>query len=238
VPALSEEGDANVYLLRHDGRAALIDCASLAGRAAIEANVRETGVEPSELDDLLLTHSHWDHTQAARDWQSDHGLRTHLNALGAEFLARGDHRLVGAQLQGPDYPFTPFAVDHPVADGESFDLAGVSVTARFLPGHTLDSTLYSFEHEGVRVGVCGDVAFGCKGGGQPAIGFLCALWLSNLDDYVKSLRSLAVTHFDLLLPGHGVVVAGREQARQTVERALAVAESLAGDPAVRENFGV
>jgi metallo-beta-lactamase class B len=238
VPALSAEGDANVYVLLGPAGTALVDCAMTEGRAAIEANVRETGVEPAALDELLLTHSHWDHTQAAQAWQTSHGLRTHLNATGAEFLARGDLRLVGAPLHGPDFPFTPFAVDHAVTDGETFELVGIEVTAHFLPGHTLDSTVFLFEHEGGRVGVCGDIAFGPKGGGIPALGFLCALWLSNLDDYLVSLRRLLAMPIDVLVPGHGAVVSGREGVRVAVARALATAERLAADLAVRGNFAV
>jgi glyoxylase-like metal-dependent hydrolase (beta-lactamase superfamily II) len=95
-----------------------------------------------------LIHSHWDHTQAAHGWQATYGLRTHLNAVGSEFLGRGDHRLVGSPLHGPEYPFRPFTVDHPVDDGETFRVAGVSMTARFLPGHTPDSTLYTLVLDG------------------------------------------------------------------------------------------
>ncbi len=238
VAALSFEDDANVYVLRGPAGVALVDCGHLAGKAAIEANVRVTGVEPTQLDDLLLTHSHWDHTQAARAWQAEHELRTHLNACGAEYLARGDLRLVGTPLHGPEFPFDPFAVDHAVADGERFELAGMAVQAHWLPGHTPDSTAYVFERDGARVGVTGDVAFGPKGGGLRALGFLCALWLSNLDDYVASLRRLAALRLDLLLPGHGAPVQGRDAVRTAIDAALATAEAYAADPSLRDNFDV
>lgn len=238
VAALSFEDDANVYVLRGPAGVALVDCGHLAGKAAIEANVRAAGVEPAQLDELLLTHSHWDHTQAARAWQSEHGLRTHLNACGAEYLARGDLRLVGTPLHGPGFPFDPFAIDHAVADGERFELAGIALQAHWLPGHTPDSTAYVFERDGGRVGVTGDVAFGPKGGGLHALGFLCALWLSNIDDYVASLRRLAALQLDLLLPGHGAPVAGRDAVRAAVDAARATAEAYAADPSLRDNFGV
>jgi metallo-beta-lactamase class B len=238
APALSAEGDANVYLLCPNGAGALIDCATLAGRERVEANVRETGHEPAELTQLLLTHSHWDHTQAARDWQERYGLATHLNACGAAFLARGDHRLVGYQMHGPAYEFAPFTVDHEVRDGETFDVAGVAVTAHFLPGHTPDSTLYTFELDGVRVGLCGDIAFGPTGDGLAMVGLLSSLWLSDLDRYVESLRRLAATPIDLLVPGHGNPVIGGERVRAAVEAALATALELASSAAVRGNMGV
>jgi metallo-beta-lactamase class B len=239
VPALSAEGDANAYVLLGPAGAVLIDCGSAEGRPAIEANVRATGLDPRELGELLLTHSHWDHTEAARDWQRAYGLRTHLNAVGAERLARGDLRLVGSPLHGPDYAFAPFAVDHAVADGERFELAGIALTARHLPGHTPDSTLYLLDHADLRVAICGDVAFGPQAGdGPPPVGFLCALWGSDLDAYVDSLRTLAELPIDLLLPGHGAVVGGRAQVREAVLATLGTAEALAADPLVRGNLEV
>ena len=103
VNAVSAEGDANVYLLRGVGTHALIDCATNAGRPHIETNLRDVGVQPAELSELLRTHSHWDHTQAAYGWQTTYGLRTHLNAVGSEFLGRGETiASVGSLLHGPE----------------------------------------------------------------------------------------------------------------------------------------
>src|SRR4051812_32990379 len=113
--------------------------------------------------------------KAAHGWQTTYGLRTHLNAVGSEFLGRGDHRLVGSVLHGPQYPSRPFTVDHPVDDDETFRVAGVSMTARFLPGHTPDSTLYTFELDDTLVGVCGAIRSprmhqqGVLGGGESAV---------------------------------------------------------------------
>jgi glyoxylase-like metal-dependent hydrolase (beta-lactamase superfamily II) len=237
VNAVSDEGDANVYLLAANGTRTLIDCGGIAGRGQIEANLRGVGVEPDTLEELLLTHSHWDHTEAAHAWQTSYGLRTHLNAVGAELLARGDHRLVGAPLLDPDYVFSPFAVDHAVEDGEAFQLSGIDVTAKFLPGHTLDSTLYTFDLDSVRVAVCGDIAFGKNEVGTYSLGWLSDLWGSNLDVYVASLRTLEQIPIDLLVPGHGAPVVGRDPVREAVEGALVTAEGLAGNPAVRRNTG-
>jgi len=236
VAALSAEDDANVYLLRGPAGAVLVDCGSAEGRPAIEANVRAIGGDG--LGDLLLTHSHWDHTCAARAWQAERGLRTHLNARGAASLAGGDLRLVGVPLHGPGFPFEPFAVDHAIADGERFELAGLAVEAQFMPGHTLDSTVFLLALDGVRTGIVGDVAFGPKAGRLGALGFLCALWQSNVDDYVASLRRLAALDLELLVPGHGAPVHGRERVRAAVGAALATAERYAADPGLRDDVGL
>jgi metallo-beta-lactamase class B len=236
--ALSAEGDANSYLLRSNGVGALIDCGTLAGRERVEHNLRKAGQDPNDVAELLLTHSHYDHAQAASEWQARYALPIHLNATGAAFLARGDHRLVGHHAHAPSYAFTPFSVDHEVHDGETFELGGVAVTAYFLPGHTPDSTLYTFERDGLRVGICGDIAFGPTADGDTAIGLLSLLWLSDLDRYLDSLQRLAAMPIDVLVPGHGDVVFGRAPVGAAVAAALETVRALAGNPSVRRNVGV
>ncbi|MDP9259634.1 MAG: MBL fold metallo-hydrolase [Actinomycetota bacterium] len=236
--ALSHEDDANVYLLALDGAVVLVDAGTRAGRPAVEANIRAAGFDAGDLTDLLLTHSHWDHTQAAAGWQAECSARTRLSAVGAGFLARGDYRLVGYQVHGPTYRFDPFRVDSPVADGEQFPLGRVAVAARHLPGHSPDSALFSFEHRGETIAVAGDVVFGPRAGGELVLGQLCSLWLSNLDQYVDSMQLLAGMTIDRILPGHGDAIHGRRQVREAVLGTLAVAESLAQDRRVRANLGV
>ena len=237
VATLSADMDANVYVLA-GRRAVLVDCGTVGGRSAVEANLESAGVRPQDLRELLLTHSHFDHTQAASLWQAEHELHTHLNARGARYLARGDHRLVGHQMHGPEFPFRAFHVDHAVDDGETFDLGERPATARHLPGHTPDSTLYTFRHDGLTVGICGDIAFGPTALGTHAVGLLSTLWQSDLDRYVDSLIALARIPIDLLLPGHGAPVRGRAAVREAVTATLATARALARNSAVRINVGV
>jgi len=187
VTALSFEDDANVYVLRGPDGAVLVDCGHLAGRAAIERNVRATGVEPAELGELLLTHSHWDQRRR----------------------------------RAPGSPSTGCARTSTRAARSSSRAATCASSARRCAGRAT-----------------GDVAFGPKGGGLRALGFLCALWLSNLDDYVASLRRLAALRLDLLLPGHGAPVQGRDAVRAAIDAASETAEAYAADASLRDNFGV
>jgi glyoxylase-like metal-dependent hydrolase (beta-lactamase superfamily II) len=151
------------------------------------------------------------------------------------YLRRRRARVVARGLLSSRYPFEPFAVDHPVRDGESFELA---VTGHFLPGHTLDSTLYTFELADLRVGVCGDIAFGPDERGTYRIGLMSNLWASNLDQYLDSLHRLAEIPIDLLVPGHGGAVSGRANVAETVAGTLATVEALAANDAVRRNLAI
>jgi glyoxylase-like metal-dependent hydrolase (beta-lactamase superfamily II) len=239
VQPLSAEADGNVYFLELEGADVLVDCGTRAGSRTIGGNLRSIGRAPETVTDVLLSHSHWDHTDGVPAWQArDRSPTIHLNRIGAMFLARGDHRLVGHQLQELPHRFEPFRVDHRVHDGERFALGRTTVEVHFLPGHTPDSTLYTFELGGRTIGVCGDIAFGPTARHRVVLGQLCTLWLSNLDHYVESLCRLAALPVDVLLPGHGDVVIGRENVGAAVRRTLELAESLAADARVRENLGV
>jgi glyoxylase-like metal-dependent hydrolase (beta-lactamase superfamily II) len=92
--------------------------------------------------------------------------------------------------------------------------------------------------DGITAGFCGDIVFRPREHEGPLLGQLCALWLSNLDHYVESLRRLLDIHLDLLLPGHGDPVRGREQIRAATEQTLELALTLAADKQLRENLGV
>jgi metallo-beta-lactamase class B len=236
VEALSAEEDANVYLLRLDGASVLVDCGTRDGRDNVTRTILSLGLEPDSLTDLLLTHSHWDHLDAAAGWQrAVPSLRVHLNRIGAQFLAGGDHRLIGYQLRGPGYEFEPFRVDHEVENGETFELGRTEIASHFLPGHTPDSTLYTLELERQVIGISGDLMFARRAGGNVFLGQLCTLWLSNLDDYVSSLRRLGALPIDILLPGHGEAIIGRRDVADALRKTLALAESLAADERVRTN---
>ncbi len=221
---ISGGGDSNVYLLRLEGAEVIIDCGTIAGRPLIENNIRQAGVNPGDLTDLILTHSHYDHTQGASEWQSRYHLRTHLNAVGAQFLERGDHRLVGYQVEGPDYVFEPFRVDHAIEDGERFHVGSTLFTAFFMPGHTPDSTLLTFHFKGRHLGVCGDITFGPSAHGLGTIGWMNDLWLSDPAAYRTSLKQLLELPLDLLLPGHGHTVVGRKAIREAVSASLNTVE--------------
>jgi glyoxylase-like metal-dependent hydrolase (beta-lactamase superfamily II) len=236
---LSAEPDGNVYLLENSGSPVLVDCGTQEGHASVRANLERTGVDGRNVHDLILTHSHWDHTEAAAAWQRGSlGLRTHLNSVGEAHLRCGDHRLVGYQVNPPPHSFEVFRVDHAVKDGERFDLGPLRVDAHHLPGHTPDSTLYTVRLDGITAGFCGDVVFKPRTSRGPILGQLCSLWLSNLDDYVSSLRRMLELRVDLLLPGHGDPVSGAEAVRTSVAETLELALALARDEQTRENVGI
>lgn len=234
LEVVSAKGDSNVYLLRLPDGLFMVDCATIGSMRVIEGNIRRAGFEPDDVTDLILTHSHADHTEAAQLWRTRHGLRTHLNEIGAVFMDRDDTSLLGHVGEGQPLEYAPFHVDHRVRDGEMFDVAGATMTAICVPGHTLDSTLFTFEMDGRSVGIGGDFVFGPsnwnkEGGG---LGAMRNLWKASLPDYRDSLKSVLEMDIDVLLPGHGAVIVGREEVHRNLRLALETIERFLDTPKI------
>ena len=227
-PALSDEEDCNIYLVQGGTRQLLVDGGTLKGMRRIESNIREIGFALTGITDLLLTHCHADHTEAAESWRIQHGVRTHLSVIGAAHLDRGDKCLLG----GDGYP--SFGVDHRVSDGEGFEAAGIKVKSIAAPGHCPDCMLFCTVLDGQSICFSGDVCFApADWDPEPGIvGTLGALWKSNLSDYRETLERMLRLKIDALFPGHGPVVKGEKEVRETVAAALQTIERFLATPKI------
>lgn len=118
-PAGPPVHENNVWFIGDDAEVIVIDPAHDA--AAVAAAVGERRVVQ-----VLLTHGHWDHVRAAVDFGALVGAPVLLHPADA-FLWEQSH---------PGVAFTP------VADGQVYSVAGVTLEARHTPGHTPGSTSY------------------------------------------------------------------------------------------------
>jgi len=55
-------GWSTIALLRGEGRIALIDVGSFAQRGLLRRRLEARGLSPADVTDVILTHSHWDHS--------------------------------------------------------------------------------------------------------------------------------------------------------------------------------
>jgi len=72
---LTDSADAAVYLIRFDDRAALVDAGCGGSQAQLVANVKECLPPEVDLEYLLLTHCHFDHTGGAEKIRNTFGCR-------------------------------------------------------------------------------------------------------------------------------------------------------------------
>lgn len=232
-PIFSDESDCNVYLIATTESLILIDSGSKVGKPIIEKNIKEAGFNPGDITDILLSHSHFDHCDSLSKWLNDYNPNLHMSDIGAEYLKKGDYRLVGYQIFGPDYIFDSFESDHKVKDGESFNIGSIKIKGYSMPGHTPDSMIFVAIIKEKKIWICGDITFGKdkRTGKLGCIGWLNMLWESHLKSYKNSLeKMLRMNIQDFLLPGHGCIISGKNNIKKAIEASLQTVKSIMNDP--------
>jgi glyoxylase-like metal-dependent hydrolase (beta-lactamase superfamily II) len=151
---------SNVYLLDGGrGDRWLIDCGHWTERVQLAAELRRTGIQPSELTGVLLTHRHSDHAGNAGWLKREFGVKVYAHRADAEVLEGKAERFSlgkkGHLLErtlGRIENRWPARVDVDRALDEGDSIAGLEV--HHVPGHTEGSVF--FRHEGTQCLLTGD----------------------------------------------------------------------------------
>ena len=205
---LSAPNDAAVYLVSLDGHAALIDAGCGDATDMVLANVEAAGVSPAQIEALLLTHCHYDHTGGAADLRLRLGCTVVAHALDAPFIETGDDEVSAASWYGAS--LAPCVVDRKLGGArEELLLGGRTVSAIHIPGHSPGSVAYLVESQGRKVLFAQDV----HGPLHPSL-------LSNATDYRKSLQRLLELDADVLGEGHYGIFEGRAAVAGFIRRFL------------------
>ena len=188
--------DAAIYLINFNGHAALVDAGCGRSTERLFSNIRACGVAPEQIELLLLTHCHYDHTGGAKDVKRLTGCEAVAHELDAVFLEKGDDRVTAATWYGTT--LEPLSIERKLSGPEEIiQLGERNIKAFHTPGHTPGSVVYVTESEGLRV------LFG-----QDVHGPLDASFLSDREDYLKSLELLVSLEADILCEGHYGVFKG------------------------------
>ena len=139
-----EPGFIASYLLTGGERPALVEAGPASTFEALASGMREAGVEPEELRDVLLTHVHLDHAAGAGVLaRVAPQARIHVHPRGAAHLADPSRLLASAAriygdrmdaMWGTILP-VPRERIHTPADGEALRVAGRTLHALDTPGH-------------------------------------------------------------------------------------------------------
>jgi glyoxylase-like metal-dependent hydrolase (beta-lactamase superfamily II) len=194
---LTAPEDAAIYLINFNGHGALVDAGSGRAQPRLMDNIRTCGVDPEQIDYLLLTHCHFDHTGGAQALRKLLDCQIVAHALEAPFLERGDNRVTAATCYGAT--LAPFRVDRKLAGPrEEILLGGRVIGALHTPGHSPGSVVYVTESEGLKILFAQDV----HGPLHPDL-------LSDAALYRQSLKLLLALEADLLCEGHFGVYRGK-----------------------------
>ncbi len=210
----------NSYVIGH-GRVALLDPGP-AMDEHVEALLGALAGE--EITHLVITHTHLDHSPAARLIKAKTGAETYAYGPHAGGTWAGGGEETGAKVEeGGDGDFRP---DHQLRHGDLIEGQGWTLRAVHTPGHTSNHICYALEAEGALF--TGDHVMGWSTSViSPPDG--------DMADYVRSLDLLLARGDAIYWPGHGPGIDDpapfvRAFIAHRAEREAQILHALAGGP--------
>ena len=208
----SQFNDVSVelYLIRGERNIIIDTGINQSPQKDIFPSLKSIGLTFSEIDLILNTHGHFDHTGGNAAVKDASGAKIFIHKDDAPFLYNRDLcfelyfapviKAMGGDLQTGKAAFTEMAGSETVADqqleeGMIIDGgAGIELRVVCLPGHTLGSVGFFWEKEGILFS--GDSVMGLhiEGGKFPII--------FDIPAYTKSLQRLQEMPINFLLCGH------------------------------------
>ena len=194
---LTAPEDGAIYLINFNGHAALVDAGSGRAQPRLMDNIRACGVDPKQIEYLLLTHCHFDHTGGAQALREQLRCRIVAHALEAPFLEQGNNTVTAATWYGAT--LAPVQVDRQLSGArEEIVLGGRVIEALHTPGHSPGSVVYATESDGLKILFAQDV----HGPLHPDL-------LSDAALYRRSLKLLLSLEADVLCEGHYGIYRGK-----------------------------
>ena len=189
----------NCFLVRAKGgdKAVIVDPGEEAER--ILAAVSDAGVE---VEAILLTHTHFDHTGAVTPVARATGAPVWCPEIEVPVLAD-----INAYIPWPGFgPYEGYDADHTMAGGEHLTLAGLEIDVVFTPGHSPGHVTFAVPDGGALFS--GDVLFQGSIGRTDLPGGDAPRLLRSISELVE-----AYPEETTVFPGHmGITTLGAERA--------------------------
>jgi hydroxyacylglutathione hydrolase len=195
------ENNCNTYLI-HGEKTVFIDPGHSRHVERLSHQMEEDGISPEEIDLIILTHSHPDHFEGLEAFL-DKPVKIAMNREEERYLLDSGKLLFEMMRQ----PLPKFRIDFYLKEGE-LHLGEKTFRIYQTPGHSPGSlSIYWSER---KVLFTGDLIFY---GGIGRTDFL----EGNSKLLMESIERLADLDTEILLPGHGDIVMGREMVLQNYE---------------------
>jgi hydroxyacylglutathione hydrolase len=195
------ENNCNTYLI-HGEKTVFIDPGHSRHVERLSHQMEEDGISPEEIDLIILTHSHPDHFEGLEAF-FDKPVKIAMNREEERYFLDSGKLLFEMMRQ----PLPKFRIDFYLKEGE-LHLGEKTFRIYQTPGHSPGSlSIYWSER---KVLFTGDLIFY---GGIGRTDFL----EGNSKLLMESIERLADLDTEILLPGHGDIVMGREMVLQNYE---------------------
>ena len=185
----SYQWDGVSYLLKGSRRSFLVDCGTNHGFPYIVQNIQKFGVIPREINNIILTHCHFDHAAGGYLFKEKFETKILINELGKKPVERGESYRTASYIFGESFP--SYTIDETFKEGETLILDNIELLVIDLPGHCPDNTGLYGKIDGKNVCFIGDICGGHSSN-----------WLSSEDETKKSVEKLQNLDIDILCHGH------------------------------------
>ncbi len=202
-------GVVNTFLINHD-ELTLIDTGSEGSTHQLIQAVEKIGRVPKDIQHILITHCHADHTGGLAALQKACDATTYMHPTDAALVQQGqvlrpltpapgllNKGLFQAFIAKSPSEIEPASIDREVTDSEILEIAG-GLRAIHAPGHCAGQLVFFWPQEG-GVLFAADTASNI-GWLQPSIAY---------EDYqlgLRSLRKLTMYQFEVACFGHGKAI--------------------------------
>lgn len=204
-------GIVNAYLVESEGGLTLIDTGVPDSEAKILAAIREVGREPNEVERIVVTHLHADHSGSLTALKEATGAPAAMHPLDARMVERGEavrpavpgpgliNQLLGRlmRVMGGTNEVAPAAIEEALHDGEEVWPGGLQVF--YAPGHTVGQVALLLPASAAH----GAVLFVADAASNMFGGLGYAPIYENLVQGKETLRKLAGLEYEVACFGHG-----------------------------------
>ena len=146
------QNNANIYLVKTPRHYLMIDSGNPDKAEKLLTDIQKIGINPSDIDYLILTHAHPDHAGNTRHFQEKYGTKV-IAGLGEEDLIKNkgeDINLCPTGFLGriiqktvAQKRYKPFVPDLTIGDSFNLKELGIQGTIFPIPGHTKGSLVIS-----------------------------------------------------------------------------------------------
>ncbi len=199
-------GPVNCFIIDHDGLT-LIDSGFKTDGDKIIAAIKKGGKNPDDLKQIVLTHSHPDHSGSAAYLKNKFKIPVYAHEADASLIAKGiagrlPHVLSPGALNWILFNLfikrganetVAFQVDELVKDQDFLPFCG-GIQVIYTPGHSLGHIALLLKNEGVLI--CGDICSNMMGLGYSTV-------YEDRKIGVQSILKAASFDFETAVFGHG-----------------------------------